>query len=129
MRDTAFIAGAISAVPVLAAVLSASFAFVGRWIHLHPERTVPKGHFVGPNTLGARLFRIQMAILGTFMVFGGTTGAVFSLLSLLTFGSVRLELSAKLIGVVAGILAAVWVRKEARRRPEYVSNSPYGWWP
>jgi len=116
-------------VPALAAIFSALFAFVGRWIQLYPERTVPKGQFVGPNTLGARLFRIQMAILGTFMVFGGTTGAVFSVLSLLTFSSVRLEVSAKLVGVVAGIIAAAWVRKEARNHPEHVSSGPYGWWP
>ncbi|MGA8867113.1 MAG: hypothetical protein WB510_09100 [Candidatus Sulfotelmatobacter sp.] len=119
----------MSAVPVVAAILFAVFAFVGRWIQLHPERTVPKGQFVGPNTFGARLFRGQMAILGTFMVFGGSTAAVFSIFSLLTFGSVRFEVFAKLIGVIAGVLAAIRVRKEAQSRPEYVSSSPYGWWP
>ena len=116
-------------VPIVAAILFALFALAGRWIQLHPERTVPKGQFVGPNTRGARLLRAQMAILGTFMVFGGTTAAVFSLLSLLTSASVRLELMAKLIGAVAGVLAAIHVRREARIRPEYVSNTPYGWWP
>jgi hypothetical protein len=116
-------------VPVLATILFAVFAFGGRWIQLHPERTVPKGQFVGPNTLGARLFRAQIAILGTFVVFAGTTAAVFSLLSLLTTPSVRLEPMAKLVGVVAGAIAAIYVRKEARTRPEYVSSSPYGWWP
>jgi hypothetical protein len=119
----------MSAVPVVAAILFAVFALAGRWIQLHPERTVPKGQFVGPNTLGARLFRAQMAILGTFMVFGGTTASVYSLLSLLTSASVRLELLAKLIGVFAGVFAAIRVRREARTRPEYVSSSPYGWWP
>jgi len=121
--------GRMLAVLILAAILFAAFALGGRWIQLHPERTVPKGHFVGPNTLGARLFRAQIAILGTFMVFAGTTAAIFSLLSLLTSASVRLELMAKLIGAVAGVLAAMHVRREARTRPEYVSNSPYGWWP
>ena len=114
---------------IVAAILFALFALGGRWIQLHRERTVPKGQFVGPNTLGARLFRAQVAILGTFMVFGGTTAAVFSLLSLLTSASVRLGLLAKLIGAVAGVLAAIYVRWEARTRPEYVSNTPYGWWP
>ena len=115
--------------PVLAPILFAVFALGGRWIQLYPERTVPKGQFIGPNTFGARFFRAQMAILGTFMVFAGTTAVVFSLLSLLTSASVRLELLAKLIGVVAGVLAAIYVRKEARTRPDYVSSSPYGWWP
>lgn len=121
--------GRIQSMPVLAAILFAVFAFGGRWIQLHPERTVPKGQFVGPDTFGARFFRAQMAVLGTFMVFDGTTAVVFSLLSLLTAASVRLELLAKLIGVVAGVLAAIYVRKEARTRPAYVSSSPYGWWP
>jgi hypothetical protein len=119
----------MSAVPVLASILFAVFALGGRWIQLHPERTVPKGQFVGPNTLGARLFRAQMAILGTFMVFGGSTAAVFSLLSLLTSASLRLELAAKLIGVIVGVLAAIRVRREVRTQAEYVSSSPYGWWP
>ena len=119
----------MSDVPVIATIFFAAFALGGRWIQLHPERTVPKGQFVGPNTRGARMFRAQMAILGTFMVFGGTTAAVFSLLSLITGASVRLELLAKLIGVVAGVLAAIRVRREVRIRPEYVSSSPYGWWP
>jgi hypothetical protein len=119
----------MSVVPIVATILFAVFALGGRWIQLHPERTVPKGQFVGPNTLGARLFRAQIAILGIFMVFGGTTAAVFSLLSLLTPASARLELLAELIGVAAGVLAAIRVRMEARTRPEYVSSSPYGWWP
>jgi hypothetical protein len=40
-----------------------------------------------------------------------------------------LELLAKLIGAVAGVPAAIYVRREARTRPEYVSNTLYGWWP
>jgi hypothetical protein len=119
----------MSRVLVLAAVFFALFALGGRWIQLHPERVVPKGQFVGPNTAGARLFRLQIALLGTFIVFGGTAASVSSLLSLVTFGSVPMELTAKLIGVVAGVLAAVHVRKEVKGQPEYVSTSPYGWWP
>ena len=61
------------------------------------------------------------------MVFGGTGAAVFSLLPLLiTSGSGRFELAARMIGVVARVLAAIRVRKEARTRPEYVSSSPTG---
>lgn len=114
---------------VVAPILLALFALGGRWTQLHPERVVPKGQFIGPNSPGARLFRVQVAFVGTFMVFGGTAGAIFSLLSLLTLRSALLQVLAKLIGVAAGVLAAIHVRKEARTRPEYVSNSPYGWWP
>ena len=116
-------------VRVIAAILFAGFSLGGRWIQLHPERIVTKGQFVGPDTRGARLFRAQMAILGTFVVFGGTTAAVFSLLSLVIPASVRFEVIAELIGGVAGVFAAIRVRKEARTRPQYVSTSPYGWWP
>lgn len=91
---------------------------------------MPKGQFVGPNTLGARLFRTQMAILGTFMVFGGTTAApVFSLLSLFTPASARLKLVAKMIGVILGVFAAIRVRREARNRPAYVGTTPHVSWP
>ena len=114
---------------VLSAVLAALFGFVGRWIQLHPERVVPKGQFVGRDSSGARLFRAQMILVGTFMVFGGTFGVVSSLLSLLTFGSAVLQVLSRLIAIVLGVLAAIRVRKEARARPEYVSSSPYGWWP
>ena len=119
----------MSAVLIVGPILLALFALGGRWIQLHPERVVPKGQFVGPNSPGARLFRVQIVLVGGFMVFGGTAGVIFSLLSLLTFGSAPLQLPAKLVGVVAGVLAGIYVRKEARTRPEYVSSSPYGWWP
>lgn len=98
--------------PAVAALLSAVIALGGRWVQLYPERVVPKGHFTGPNTRGARLFRIQIAILGTFAVFAGTCSAVFSLLSLLIFGSESLGWIAQLMGVVAGILVALRVRRE-----------------
>jgi len=75
------------------------------------------------------LFRAQVILVGSFMVFGGTFVVVSSLLSLLTFRSAVLQMLARLIGLIVGVLAAIRVRKEARSRPEYVSSSPYGWWP
>ena len=114
---------------LLTALLAALFGLVGRWIQLHPERIVPKGQFVGRDSFGARLFRAQVVLVGTFMVFGGTFGVVFSALSRLTFRSAILQVLAQLICLVVGVLAAIRVRKEARSRPEYVSSSPYGWWP
>jgi membrane associated rhomboid family serine protease len=114
---------------LLSAFLAALFGLLGRWIQLHPERIVPKGQFVGRDSSGARLFRAQMVLMGTFMVFGGTFGVVSSLLSLLTFRSAILQLLARLIGLVVGVLAAIRVRKEVRSQPGYVSTSPYGWWP
>jgi len=90
---------------------------------------VPKGQFVGRDSSGARLFRAQVVLVGTLMVFGGTFGVIVSLLSLLTFRSLVLQLLARLIGLVVGVLAAICVRKEVRSRPEYDSDSPYGWWP
>jgi membrane associated rhomboid family serine protease len=75
------------------------------------------------------MFRIQVAVIGTLAVFAGTWFATFSILSLLTFGSVLLGWIAQLIGVLTGIALALRVRKEVKTRPEYVSNSPFGWWP
>ena len=115
--------------PILSVPIAALFGLLGRWIQLHPERIVPKGQFVGRDSSGARLFRAQVVLVGTLMVFGGTFGVIVSLLSLLTFRSLVLQLLARLIGLVVGVLAAICVRKEVRSRPEYDSDSPYGWWP
>jgi hypothetical protein len=101
----------------------------GRWVQLYPERLVPKGHFVGPDTRGARFYRTQMAFLGTFMVVAGTCGAVLSLISLLRLAPGLVTFIATLVGLAAGIAAAAHVRREAKTRPPYISNNPYGWWP
>ena len=62
------------------------------------------------------------------MVFGGTFGVMVSLLSLLTFRSVVLQLLARLIGLVVGVLAAIRVRKEARsgRSMSAIAPMAYG---
>lgn len=110
-------------------VVAVGLAFGGRWTQLYPERVVLKGQFVGPNTLGAHLFRAQMAVLGGFMVFGGTWMALSSTLSLVSFGSSIVVWIAQIVGVAAAVAAVIYVRREVNSRPPYISNTPYGWWP
>jgi hypothetical protein len=98
---------------IVASLLSAAFALFGRWIQLHPEKIVPTGHFTRPDTLGARLFRVQVALIGTIAVFGGTYGALHALLQFATFGSVVLAWIMVLTAVATGIVAAIYVRREA----------------
>jgi hypothetical protein len=114
---------------IVASLLSAAFALFGRWVQLHPEKIVPTGHFTGPDTLGARLFRAQVAVIGTIAVFGGTYGALHGLLQFATFGSVAFGWIVVLTAVATGVVAAVYVRREANARPMHKSTSPYGWWP
>jgi hypothetical protein len=109
--------------------LFVAFASFGRWIQLHPEKVVLQGIFMGPHTFGARLFRAKVAIIGSLAVFGGTWCAVFALLSRLVLVSPILSGIAQLVGLCAGVSAAIYVRKEVRARPEYVSSNPHGWWP
>ena len=60
--------------------LSIAFAFLGRWLLLHPERLAPEGQFMGPYTFGARLFRFQVTAVGTFALFFGALGSIFAAL-------------------------------------------------
>lgn len=114
---------------IFSMICAAAFALFGRWLQLHPEKLVPAGHFIGPHTFGARLFRLQVAFLGTFAVFGGITGALYTLLQFATFGSVVLGWIALLLSIAAGVFVAVRVRREVKARPVHESKSPYGWWP
>lgn len=59
--------GVMRIVPILILV---RLVLLGRWMQLHPESVVPKGLFTGKNTVGARLFRGQIAVIGTLAVFG-----------------------------------------------------------
>ena len=70
----------MSAVLIVGPILLALFVLGGRCIQLHPERVVPKGQFVGPNSPGARLFRVQVLLVGSVMVFGGTAGVFYGVL-------------------------------------------------
>jgi len=114
---------------VISVLMSAAFAAAGRWIQLKPHRVVPTGHFIGANTFGAQLFRVQMAVMGIFMVFAGSFGTMFFVLGALSFGSIILGWVGMLIAIVAGIVAAVYVRREVKKHPVHVSESPLGWWP
>ena len=99
---------------------------------LHPERIVPKGLFVGTRQFRRWLVPGSSGASGHFHGFLRdlrTFGVVVSFLSELTFGFALLQLLTRLIGVVVGVVAAIRVRKETRSPPEYVSSSPYGWWP
>jgi hypothetical protein len=87
---------------IVGILISVAFTLGGRWVQLHPERVVPKGWFVGPNTFGARLFRGRMAVLGTFAVFVATWIAISSILSLFAFSSVILWWEAQLLSAAAG---------------------------
>ena len=114
---------------IVASLLLAAFALFGRWIQLHPEKIVPTGHFMGPDTLGARLFRVQVAVIGTIAVFAGTYGALHGLLQFATFGFVALGWIMALTAAAMGVVAAVYVRREANSRPMHKSTWPNGWWP
>jgi len=109
-------------------ILFALFALGGRWAQLHPERIVSKGFFIGPNTFGARAFRFEVAALGTFAVFGGAQAITFILLSSVAHSAPAVWI-AHLIAISVGLIAAIYVRREVRRRPAYVSHTPNGWWP
>ena len=108
--------------------LSLGFALLGRWVQLHPEKLVMDGMFQGPHTLGARVFRTEVAFIGSLAVLGGTCGTI-SLLTL-PFNSEALSAIGRIVGLIVGVTAALHVRKEVRRRRrDYVSSSPHGWWP
>jgi hypothetical protein len=111
----------------LPVVPSAIFAGAGWWVQLHPEKIFGEGHFITEKSW--RRFLELVAFLGTFMVFAGTMGTVSSLLALLTFHVAWLEWVARLLALVAGVAAAVYVRREVKAKPPHVSKNPYGWWP
>lgn len=122
---------------IVGILLSPAFALVGRWIQLHPEKIVHHGQFMGPDTIGARLFRVHVAVIGTIAVFGGTCGTVLGFL-ILNFMDVpavdwmmglAIKWMMRLAIIAVGIAAAVYVRREAKARPLHKSNSPYGRWP
>ncbi len=114
---------------VIATIFSAAFALAGRWLQLHPERVFPEGFFTGQSTLGARVGRAQIVLLGTFMVAAGTFFAIIALVIALPFHSDVLLWTAIAAGSMAGLVAAIYVRKEAKARLLHKSKSPYGWWP
>jgi hypothetical protein len=110
-------------------LLFAGFALLGRWLQLHQERVFPKGYFVAVNSWGAKLARAQVAVVGTFAVVGGTAGSISRLLSVVPVRSQFLAAAIVVIGLSAGVMAAIYVRKEVRVLPPHQSTDPNGWWP
>jgi hypothetical protein len=51
------------AMPVVTILLSSAAAWLGRWIQLHPEKLLPRGHFAA-DSMSARIYRIQIACMG-----------------------------------------------------------------
>ena len=114
---------------VIQVALSATFAVLGRWVQLHPERVFPKGNFVAVNSWGAKLARAQVAIFGTLAVFIGTAGTLWKLTGSCPLHSATAEVIILVIDVAEGLIAAIYVRKEVRASPPYQSTDPQGWWP
>jgi uncharacterized membrane protein len=108
-------------------VLFGGFALGGRWVRLHPEKVFGEGHF---NTEKSwRQWEKLIVAMGTFAVLGGTACGTRSLLALVTFNRLWLEMISTLVAIVCGVLAARYVQREAKVRPPHVSKNPYGWWP
>jgi hypothetical protein len=115
--------------PLVASLIFGAFAFLGRWLQLNPEKIIPVGSFMGRDTFGARFFRAQVALVGTGAVFGGTAFAVYSLTRPMAPESLIGSVMIWLITVLAGIAAAMYVRKEVQRKPVHQNNNPHGWYP
>src|SRR6185369_654381 len=93
---------------------STAFAFLGRWLQLHPERMIWKELCAGPNTWAARLFRFQVSFVGGFALFFGTFGAIFMLLSLFTFDSEFLKFLSLVFATLGAVAAYILVRREVK---------------
>ncbi len=84
---------------------------------------------MGPYTFGARLFRFQVTAVGTFALFFGALGSIFAALHWVAVFSPALLVLPVILGIFCGTYAVIYVRKELKSRPAYVSNNPHGWWP
>jgi hypothetical protein len=99
--------------PILIILLSSAAALLGRWIQLHPEKVLPQGHFA-EDSVTARIYRVQIACMGSFAVFAGTWSAVLNLCTLLIHRLPLTRRGALLAGAVLGVAAVIYVRSEAR---------------
>jgi hypothetical protein len=108
--------------PILTILLSSAAAWLGRWIQLHPEKILPKGHFAADSAT-ARIYRVQIACMGSFAVFAGTWGAILNIFALLIHRLRVTRRTALFAGAALGIAAAIYVRREvrARQRPQPAS--------
>jgi hypothetical protein len=114
--------------PVLTILLSSAAALLGRWIQLHPEKILPKGHFEADSTT-ARIYRVQIAVMGSFAVFAGTWSVVLNILALLIHRLPVTRRAALFAGAALGIAAVIYVRREVRARQRLQPPSTNRSWP
>lgn len=109
--------------PVVTILLSSAAALLGRWIQLHPKKILPRGHFA-EDSASARIYRIQIACMGSFAVFAGTWSAVLNLCAVLIHRLPLTRRAALFAGALLGIAAVIYVRWEVRagRRPQPAST-------
>jgi hypothetical protein len=112
--------------PVLTILLSSAAALLGRWIQLHPEKILPRGHFA-KDSVSARVYRVQIACMGSFAVFAGTWSAVLNIGTLLIRKLPITRRTALFAGVVLALAAVLYVRREVSARQRRESNSPRVW--
>jgi len=112
--------------PVLTVLLSLAAALLGRWIQLHPERILPRGHFA-EDSAPARFYRVQIAVMGSFAIFAGTWSAVLNLCILLIHRLPLTRRAALFAGAALGIAAVLYVRREVRVRQRREPASPQAW--
>jgi len=104
-------------------LLSAGLALLGRWAQLHLGKFVPAGHFTGSDRFRLRLFRGQVAALGTLAVSCGTYLALRGLLQFATIGDVAPGWITTVIASGLAIVAAVYVRREVTIRTEHKNRN------
>ena len=114
------------AMPLLTILLSSAAALLGRWIQLHPEKILPRGHFA-EDSVSARVYRVQIACMGSFAVFAGTWSVALNIGTLLIHKLPITRRTALFAGVVVAMAAVLYVRREARARQRRESNSPRVW--
>ena len=116
------------AMPIVTILLSSAAALLGRWIQLHPEKILPKGHF-SADSATARIYRVQIAVMGSFAVFAGTWSVVLNILALLIHRLPVTRRTALFAGAVMGIAAVIYVRREVRVRQQPQPPSTNRSWP
>ncbi len=116
------------AMPTITILLSSAAALLGRWIQLHPEKILPKGHFAADSAT-ARIYRVQIACMGSFAVFAGTWSAVLNILTLLIHRLPVTRRTTLFAGALLGIAAVLYVRREVRARQRLQAASTDRSWP
>jgi len=115
-----------AAMPVLTILLSSAAASLGRWIQLHPEKILPRGAFADDGVT-ARIYRAQIACMGSFAVFAGTWSTVLGILVLTTHKLLLTRRTALVIGAALAIAAVIYVRREVSAQRRRKSGVPKVW--